>query len=238
MNKIEKATARLHFLRGGKPKDYIKSDQVLVYHHIPKCGGQSLSYALRRWYWVIKNYKVKEDKKVNLTKLRNINCLIGHYHFDGIYLHQIYPEILESDNFKLISFLRDPLQTRISLYYYEERIGIKHELSLEEDLLTRPNFMSKCFPCNEDNYQEVLERYSFIGLLERQDESIEKLRKLLNKPKVSFPKVNKTARKQSVISDDVTAKFKEINRLDYLIYTYAEKKYFYYASKALQDVEK
>lgn len=223
----KKAVSRVKFVARNSVGNYLENAPVYVFHHIPKCGGTSLVYALREWFWVVKDYRSPESKKVNLNLLRKCHCLVGHFHFDGIHLNQRYPEFFETDRFRLFTFLRDPLQTRISLYYYEAKMGKKHELTLEEDLMTRPNFLASCFPCNENNFKQVLDRYFFIGVLEEKQTSLKKLAKLIDRQNFQFPHYNVSEKNKEAykISDEISSLFRKSNQLDYAIYEYALERF-------------
>ena len=59
---------------------FFRSGPVLVFNHIPKCGGSSLRLVLRHWYWVVKEYWDGEKMPgIDLNRLRHCHCLCDHY---------------------------------------------------------------------------------------------------------------------------------------------------------------
>jgi len=174
---------------------------VYVFHHIPKCGGSSLLKVLNRWFRVVHDYRESwgkgQPRKIDLSKLKCIHCLSGHFDHDGIYLFQRYPEVMNSNNYRLITFLRDPLQTKLSLYRFEKsKRG--DSVALTEHLFSRPNYMSNRFPLTKTNYKQILDSYFFVGVIEKAQECVDFLSMELDKKTVKMPIVNATAKSDSV----------------------------------------
>lgn len=228
-----KIVSRVKFLRSNGIDNYFSRTPIYVFHHIPKCGGTSFAYALREWFSVVKDYKTTHlsktiSKRVNIGKLRQFQCLCGHFHIPGIYLHERYPEVFKEEKYKVFTLLRDPLETKISLYYYQRRTNTQPgEMSLEEHLLTEPNWMAARFPLTRQNYKQVLSRYFFIGILEHPRESIDRLADLMVKKRIRLPFENETRRDAQAknIDPQVIKKFKERNELDYLVYEYCYERF-------------
>ena len=204
---------------------------VYIFHHIPKCAGTSLISALRRWFFVVKDYTryyhpeelpyfIKHP--VDIKALRSYHCLCGHFALPETHIHKRYPGVLHNRNFKIFTFIRDPLEVKISLYYYEKKRGQREGVSLEQHLLERENYIAGVLDCTLDNYKEVLDRYFFIGITEHVQLSMDKLAKLLNKRKVKLPVLNPSRRDPQVSSlpPEIINRFKAANELDYRIYDY------------------
>lgn len=158
---------------------------------------------------------------LDLSALRASDCLAGHWAVAGEYLHERYPEVLTDAKYRLFAFVRDPLQVKLSLYFWEKRRG--KELaghSIEDELLMRPNFLAERFPCTEDNYTTVLSRYFFIGITERIQESFDRLADLVGRPKLRLPHANRsrTDGDSVLLGDDFLRAFRKVNRVDYLVY--------------------
>jgi len=212
-----------------------------IFHHIPKCAGTSAFDALTHWFICIKDYPPpwawgNEDdpqayekfcnRPKNLANLCHYHILSGHYHLPGSFIHERYPSFLEQESYRLITFLRHPLQVQISLHYYEIRMKrISPQEPLEKHLLTRNNYLATVIPCNESNYKDVLNRYFFIGLVENYQESFEKLAALLKKPRIQVDNLNQSPRSRQRLSPGFLSEFEESNRLDYQIYNYAKTLY-------------
>jgi len=236
---IRKNPLQLNKVTVSRISDFRSKTPAYVYHHLMKCGGTSVTMALQKWFNLQLDHISVESKKIELNQylkyklnLENINsnsCIISHFHFDGTFLHQRYPEVLEpKSEFKIFTFIRDPLAIRASLYYYERKRGGFQNLTLKTYINNSgSNFLAKLFPCDETNYKEVLDRYFFIGITEKMQESIYKLSTLVNGKKITVPVVN-TSQKDNQL-DELGAKFieefMEKNRLGYLIYDYCIEKF-------------
>jgi hypothetical protein len=207
-----------------------------VFHHLPKCAGTSAVDALTNWFMVLKDYPVGWsdenksqvyqkfcDNSIDLDKLKPYQILVGHYHLEQSFLHQRYPNWKEK-GYKVFTFFRDPLELRISLYHYEIRNNrFTDDEPLEKQLLQhKQNYVAGLMPCDDSNYMEVLQRYFFIGIVEKYQESFDWLSKLIGKPPIKLKTYNESTRKSLNLSDDLIAEFKEINQLDYKIYNYGK----------------
>ena len=169
-------------------------------------------------------YKIN---RINTENLNSNDCIIGHYAVEGIYLHQRYPEILTNkDRVRAFTFLRDPFEFFLSFYYYSKENN-RMDLTLQEFLKNNKNLFAYYLPCNESNFREVLDRYFFIGIVEKFEESVKKLSVLLNRNFTPFPRLNVTKRDDQlkIVNKDFKVRFKQENELDYKIYKYALEKF-------------
>lgn len=192
-----------------------------------KCGGTSVTRILHSWFNIVNDHFVSFDQleeykknRIDVSRIRANDCIVGHYAYDGTYLHQRYPEIItQRDKLKAFTILRDPLEFFVSFYYYSRQHG-RMSKSLEEFIDSNKNLFAYYFPCEETDYKEVLDRYFFIGILERLQESIYKLAILLKKPRIEINLLNKTQRDNqvSILTPEFISKFKKDNELDYAIY--------------------
>jgi hypothetical protein len=210
----------------------LAQDGVHVFHHIPKCGGSSLLTVLEKWFVVKSDYR--EDWSENYPEKQDLNllnashCLVGHWEVDGYYLYQRYPEIIKHDNYRIFTFLREPLEVQLSLYSYEKKYAGRPSTTIIEHLSLRPNYLASVFPATEDNYKEILDRYFFIGILEQAQESLSQLAHLLSKPEITMPNINKMDSRRCLrehLCPEIVEKFRHENKLDYMIYEYAVERY-------------
>ena len=206
-----------------------------VFHHLPKCGGTSAFDALSEWFICIKDYpppwsdldnpggyKKFCDLPKNLGALRDYHMLCGHYHLEGSFLYERYPGIMDDERYRLITFLRHPLEIQLSLYYYEQANGrFDSSVSVEERLLLRSDYLASILPCDKTNFHKVLDRYFFIGAVETYQQSFDALAEMLEKPMVSLGLLNRSSRDGKKLSREFLSEFEEKNSLDYQIYNYA-----------------
>jgi len=205
---------------------------VYVFHHIPKTAGSSVNRMLPLWFYRIRDRRIRLDPNdwtaghaasppLDLSLLRANDCLAGHWAVAGEYLHERYPSILAESRYRLFSFVRDPLEIKLSLYFWEKRQGkVFVNRTIEAELLSRPNYLAERFPCTEDDYEEVLSRYFFLGLTERMQESFDRLADIVDRPRLKLPHANRsrTDRDTPELTPDFQREFRELNRVDYLIY--------------------
>jgi len=126
-----------------------------------------VNIALSNWFYILTDYRPsitenEEIKKymingIDITRLKTKHCLCGHFEVEGNFLHQRYPEaLMEATRYKIFTFVRDPLEVMISLYYYERKNNSNLNRTLEEYLIQRGNnYIASRFPCNEENYRQV-----------------------------------------------------------------------------------
>ncbi len=207
-------------------KDFFKKDNILVFHHIPKCAGTSVNKALEKRFFLIKDSYYRKHlfrtNNITLEKIHNCHLISGHFELTGYYLKDRYPAILQDDRYKLFTFVRHPLEVRASLYYYNKKRG-QSLGSLVEYIFKEDNYIANRFPCNADNYKDILDRYFFIGINENMQESLDILMTLTGKKRIDIPVINVSKRDDQLnsLSKDVVLKFEKRNALDYNIYEYA-----------------
>jgi hypothetical protein len=214
-----------------KNRDYISKDKIYIFHHLVKCGGTSVKEVIANWFSVQNDYLENSDSlnnflryKLNLSNLVSGSCVIGHFQNDKIHLKNRYPEIFENNqDYRIFTFIRDPLQIRFSMYYYNKKLFENSNINLYDSMKYFPdNFLASLFPCDESNYKEILGRYFFIGIVEDMQESFDKLANILDRKKLKLPYANRSEKDSQIkeLPNDFISVFKENNRLDYLIYEY------------------
>lgn len=239
---LRKCLPRISKVTKTTQSDFRIKKPAYIFHHLMKCGGTSLAVALEKWFAMEDEfmYDVKNNSnnfelnsfikhKLNLDNISSDTCIRGHYHDDGFFIHQRYPEaITRNKEFKIFTFIRDPLSVRISLYFYLNKEGVYYNnVSLVNSVINFKNILSYWLPCDESNYKEILDRYFFIGIVEKMQESFDKLADITGKKRITVPTFN-TTKKDAQISEltpEIIDKFKKKNHLDYLIYNYCLEKF-------------
>jgi hypothetical protein len=210
-------------------RDWTARDRITVFHHIPKCSGTSVVNVLGQWFLLKEDYRAyvegdwRASRRVALDTLRNRHCLTGHFDYQGVFLRDRYPAILADRRFFLFTFVREPLATKLSLYRYEKQSGLIPDMTLEEHLLTRENYIAGRLPCRDDDVDAVLARYDFMGVTEHIGQSLNELARLVNRKPVGTPRLNVTgtSARDTMPGTALIREFERRNRLDYYIYQLA-----------------
>lgn len=211
---------------------------VYIFHHMPKCGGTAVKTVLSSWFDLVMDYisieqlrgDVPIDSPIPLNQLNDDHCICSHFETSKNNLFYRYPELLKKPNdFKVFSLVREPLELRISLYYYEIKEGRRcaSDQSLSEYLKLGCNYISKRLKCSTENYKNIIDRYTFIGIQEYLQDSIDIMSVLFEKKSIVLKNVNVSSRdnQYSTLNENEINMFLENNKLDYMIYSYAKNKF-------------
>jgi hypothetical protein len=238
----------------------LATEPSFVFHHIPKTAGTSFMAVLHNWFHVFSDYeglyKSRHEFRmhpVDLDLLSASSVLAGHWNTAVSTIDLRYPSLKANPRFHFFSFLRDPLEMNISMFNYRWKMDPKdcdrHKEynNLSSYLASVNNVVSKLMGCDSVNYKKVLERYYFIGITERMEDSIMLYKKktldmlrnfpdslmakrqiciIENKPDIQQQRLNVVSRQQDkdIIPEDELKDFKRRNALDYMIYTAATMK--------------
>ncbi len=227
---------------------------VYLYHHIPKCGGETVAELLRKWFLVFRDDKPSGFRGIlpfiTIRRLRSYCCVHGHFHLDGYRLWERYPFVYGNNEYRIISFVRHPFNTIVSKYYYgiktgeinTEDVSLKQFVMSEYDIndlycmyprrdkrfidhmFGNRNYLANKLGCDIHNYKERLDSYFFIGILEHLNFSFQELAKRIGKSFVAT-NVHRNRSKYDKQYEDVSeSEFRKRNELDYLIYDYVRGK--------------
>lgn len=214
-------------------------DEPLISIHNPKTAGTSLVNILLTWYGTDlyritrKNRGSVKIESLATGKWKSNICIHGHFNAARNQSVDIqFPKIKQ-----YITFLRDPLEHHISMYYFKkERVANRNKIywdwgtnnipkDINDFLINHPSQLLYHMPSyfNQDSYVEILEKhYVFIGLVEQMDLSISKLSRLLNKPSLAAaPHVNRSDRNEIANKDSIEA-FMNKSKFEYLVYNHVK----------------
>jgi hypothetical protein len=217
--------------------EILMKEPIIVFSHIPKTAGMNLHSILRRHFGINhlginsssgKKYTTYESLKQVLTSFPHLKSIGGH----GMQAWVDYKEF--EQRLKWYTFLRKPLE-RVLSHYQHQTLRKTHHRTFEEFLNNKPyqNWSVKML-AGEDNIdkakQILHEKFLFVGLTERFNESLLLMRKNLQlqnfDPRYTV-KVN-VAKSNSIAAEikENLSRYEDMiyvsNRLDMELYTYAE----------------
>jgi len=195
-----------------------------VFVHIPKSGGTTLreiikgvykdTYLLDRGSWSKRNGVIKINYNNDKYPKKYKSYYIIHSHSSM--------KRYEHLNWKMITLLRHPIKRLISEYsmisHYSPKFFKKYEdivdFCYKED---RVNFLSKMSGGD-------LDKFDFVGITEKYDQSIEMFSKFLGIVIPTYKKLNVTPVKLNIDKKYIT-KLKDINKQDIDLYNLANRRY-------------
>ncbi|HTY55471.1 MAG TPA: sulfotransferase family 2 domain-containing protein [Candidatus Binataceae bacterium] len=225
-------------------------DDVIIFLHLPKCGGTTLNRLIEWEYNPLEVFSVDPSffrwsywrlAKTPIERLKRIRVFKGHMPFG---LHQRL-----SRPATYITVLREPIDRAISSYYYAQsyKLDPQHriasKLSLEEYIRTTPkenvqtkllagytngyDFLSgECTPAMlETAKRNLSESFSLIGLTERFDESLVLAKIMFGWQIRQYANFNVTRSrpKKDAVPAGVRELVAERYRFDVMLYEYAEQ---------------
>lgn len=207
---------------------------IYVFNHIPKAGGTAARFVFGEWHTVIADYRkgASEDltrtfieQPLDLGRIRRPAFVSGHYGLPGARLHERYPQVFSGSRYRLITFLREPLETALSTYFYVKKLGRPgFSDDLDKFLAHYRTDYVGVLNCEDANYDEAIARYWFVGITERFPESIRLLSEMINQRNVAAPMLNVTPRKIEP-SDAAVRRFRKNNNEDYALYAAACRRF-------------
>jgi len=226
--------------------------QTVIFLHVPKAAGSTLHTVFNRQYKRANVFTIDEEqsiedlKQLSKTQRAQIEVLKGHMYFG---LHELLPQPST-----YITILRDPVERVISHYYYILRnpsnelynqvastgMSLKDfvlsGLSLEIDngqtrLLSSTGAVVPYKQCSsevlESAKQNVKERFSTIGFVERFDETLILLKRAFKWDMPFYTKSNVTQNRplKTEISKSTLDVIEAYNQLDIQLYQFAQERF-------------
>ncbi|MGB5967759.1 MAG: sulfotransferase family 2 domain-containing protein [Spirulinaceae cyanobacterium] len=224
-----------------------KQEESLLFLHIPKAGGSTLTTILDKQYQKQEVYKIRELKDLDILnnadkKSKNqFKVITGHFPFG---LHE---DLLQKCSY--ITMLREPTERLISLYYYI-RSSVEHRLhqQIVSKQMTLEEFVSSGILETTDNCQtrlisgqmevefgcasqemlamakDNLQKMAVVGILENFDETLVLIKKNLGWQDIFYTKKNITRSRlsQQEIPQSTLKVIEEYSQLDRELYNYAK----------------
>lgn len=231
----------------------MNEEQTVIFLHIPKTAGVTMESIIQRQYYPqsitafpasaperAKQYN--EFKKLSESAKRRNKLIRGHICFG---LHEFLPQ-----QSTYITFLRDPVERVISLFYFIRRVPghpyyssiVSSNMSLEEfvcsgmgkqidNVQTRVLTDSwnvefgKCSHKMLESAKSNIDNYfAVVGLTGRFDESLILLKQKFGWKNIFYQRKNVTKNRplQEDIADKTLEEIKKYNELDIELYRYAE----------------
>ena len=219
-------------------RDY-NPKEPLISLHLPKCAGTSFNNVLKEWFFPLfwrHYYNQKTGKnpiKLPLSQtISKFNKLCIHGHFDNrkkIGVKDYYPNAKQ-----FVSIMRDPIETRLSMYNYMKYSAKKGAFysggnkvrSFDtpiDDFFTNGRLVMldlMPFDFTVSNYKDVINNnFIYFGLFENIQESVNDLADILSTKSINIPHLNK-AEKEYYPSQEALNTFKDNHVLEYKIYDY------------------
>lgn len=249
-----------------------KLDKRIAFIHIPKCGGVSLTKAIKACYstWDVRDKNLYDLDSVASLKAAeciaskqlatydpavirfrqslliyamaqpDVKYIRGHFLFSNLAAQQF------GDSISFVTMLRDPVKRFISGYFYNRYKDYGNNQlseSLDEYLASpEASYSGKTYVrylCGDPERQDFtssealeqaksnLHKFAVVGCLEHTDIFVEQFQQVFNR-RLNLGKWNSSPKsksyQQSVVTDEMQEKIRELCQTDIQLYNYALEK--------------
>lgn len=218
------------------------SGNKLVFLHLPKTGGSTIRYILKKMYLPSESFFINGDKdKEVFNKMSNANkiklkLIAGHF---GMNFMNMIPL-----PFSIFTMIRDPVERIVSYYRYvnrtpahfqypllqEENMGLveyaigNYHKDLDNAIVRL--YCSRDFPidgCQDSDLESakfhLKTKVDCFGVTERFDESLQMFKKVLGWAEIPvYVKINVSPEDEIVIDNQIRNSIIEKNIFDYQLY--------------------
>ena len=207
------------------PPAVVDESTLYVSVHIPKTAGTTLRHALRSIF-ADRLQEAYLDHPATAA-IADPRCIHGHD-----LIPMFGDRIRRHPKTYWFTFLREPLQKAISLYYHVKRNpqdSLFHDRGLEHWLTHHEEYRWPDPPCYSHNHywwwlalgRPQVEQYQFIGVTERLDESMFLLAHHRGWPLPVYTADNLRPEPPIRVAESIVRRFKELNPDDYQRYAEA-----------------
>ncbi len=219
--------------------------KTLIFLHIPKTGGTTLTEIIERQYDVNNVFNIKRNFQDSIQKLiklgkksERVACIKGHITFG---IHRYLP-----GEFTYITLLRDPVEKTISEYYYIQR-SPEHPLfnKIKSDEIDIKKFTHKYLQNNSQTKliagqqadentdankilelakENIRQHFAFVGITEMFDESLLVMQNIFKWNNIFYNMRNVTAERPGIqdLPLELIDSIRDTNKADIELYNFAK----------------
>ncbi|WP_424990515.1 glycosyltransferase [Fluviibacterium sp. S390] len=206
-----------------------------VFHHMAKAGGTTCRKVFADWFDVVIDERDPWAEEapgppVDPAQLDPTQLLWSHFNPASQHLRTRYPALLSDPNFRILTFVRNPLDAALSSYFFECRHRADHDPGFEpmpiDDHLSRAPLHPLMYHLSsiDTDWRRALDRYWFVGTLENMGPCLSWLAQAFGRPAPKdLPWLNRTPRDLQP-SPEAVRRFRRQAALDYEIFAAARQR--------------
>ncbi|MEH7237273.1 sulfotransferase family 2 domain-containing protein [Bacillus sp. JJ1562] len=205
---------------------------LLIFMHIQKTAGSTLRSILNKEFGKENTWFGRTLDELPKDRIDELKCVGGHFEY-GIHENFTRP-------YTYLTMLREPVDRVLSYYYflknnparskYDEVINMDLDMFLQNYKKQTSNYQTKRIAGGEINLekakQNLISDFSFIGLTERFDESLELMKKVYGLPNFKYKKsrnITQNRPSKQETPKSVIKMIEEHNELDIKLYQFVSK---------------